>query len=78
MPQTLMTEQEAARRLTVSVKTLQAWRVRGGGPRFVKVGRLVRYTEAAIEEFIRLHTLSSTSELNGLSCSGFNEVNCKE
>ena len=78
MPQTLMTEHEAARRLTVSVKTLQAWRVRGGGPRFVKVGRLVRYTEAAIEEFIRLHTLSSTAELNGLSCSGFNEVNCKE
>jgi len=78
MPQILLTEQEAARRLTVSVKTLQAWRVRGGGPRFVKVGRLVRYTEPSIEEFIRLHTISSTAESSGLACSDFNKVNWKE
>jgi predicted DNA-binding transcriptional regulator AlpA len=78
MPQTLITEQEAVRRLTVSVKTLQAWRVRGGGPRFVKVGRLVRYTEVDIEEFIRLHTMSSTAESNGLACGEFNKTNWKE
>jgi predicted DNA-binding transcriptional regulator AlpA len=78
MPQTLITEQEASRRLTVSVKTLQAWRVRGGGPRFVKVGRLVRYTEVAIEKFIREHTMASTAQSNRLACSEFNEDDWKE
>jgi hypothetical protein len=40
----LLDEKQAAALLNVSVKSLQAWRCRGGGPKFVKIGkRLVRY-----------------------------------
>jgi predicted site-specific integrase-resolvase len=38
-----MNEIEAAERLGLSVATLRAWRHRGKGPRFVRLGRAVRY-----------------------------------
>jgi excisionase family DNA binding protein len=60
----LLTEQQAAERLTVAVKTLQAWRVRGGGPKFVKLGRSVRYTEQDLEEYVRAHTVAHTAAVN--------------
>ena len=40
--------------------SLQAWRVRWGGPKFVKLGRCVRYTERDLEEFIAQKTLTHT------------------
>jgi predicted DNA-binding transcriptional regulator AlpA len=58
----LFSEQQAAQMLRVTVKALQKWRVTGTGPRFVKVGRLVRYTEDTLEEFIQQRTVASTSE----------------
>lgn len=36
-------EAELSAKLGVERKTLQAWRLRGGGPKFVKMGRCVRY-----------------------------------
>jgi hypothetical protein len=40
----LLREQDAARLLSVSPRTLQAWRYRGGGPAYVQVSaRAVRY-----------------------------------
>jgi Helix-turn-helix domain len=56
------TEMQAAMFLGVSVRTLQAWRVRGGGPPFLKIGRCVRYQRRALVEFQAAHTVSSTSE----------------
>ncbi len=38
-----LTEEEVAGWLKISQRTLQAWRQRGGGPPFIKIGRLVRY-----------------------------------
>lgn len=38
-----LSEQEAARRTRLSRRTLQGWRARGEGPRYVKLGRAVRY-----------------------------------
>ena len=58
----LFAEQQAAQILGVTVKALQKWRVTGAGPRFVKIGRLVRYTEDTLEEFIQQRTVASTSE----------------
>ena len=49
---TLLNEQQAAETLALSVRTLQAWRVRGGGPRFVKLGRAVRYRPDDLNAFI--------------------------
>lgn len=34
----IRTEQEAAERLNISVRTLQRWRRIGGGPRFTRLG----------------------------------------
>jgi hypothetical protein len=39
----LLTEVQAADLLSLSVRTLQAWRTRAFGPAFVRAGRAVRY-----------------------------------
>ena len=38
-----MTEKQAARLLSLSHRTLQAWRRTGLGPSFIKFGRAIRY-----------------------------------
>jgi hypothetical protein len=55
-------EAEAARLLKYSVRTLQARRVRGGGPDFVKIGRSVRYVRRDLIAFRSKHTVNSTTE----------------
>jgi excisionase family DNA binding protein len=40
----LLTVEQTAKMLNVSVKTLEKWRAEGIGPRFIKVGRRVMYT----------------------------------
>lgn len=47
----LLTTTEAAAFLAVSHRTLEDWRLRGGGPRFRKMGRLVRYHTADLISF---------------------------
>ena len=58
----LLDEAAVAKRLLVKPKALQAWRVRGGGPAFVRVGRLVRYRPDDVEAWIESRTVRSTSE----------------
>lgn len=58
----MLTETEAAELLNVSVRTLQGWRVRGGGPKFCRYSRLVRYVRADLLAFIEARRVSSTSE----------------
>lgn len=58
----LLNETQVARRLHCEVKTLQAWRCRGGGPPFVKVGRLVRYNPSSVAAWIESREKHSTSE----------------
>lgn len=38
-----MTPQELARRLRISTGTLANWRLRGEGPKFMKIGKKVLY-----------------------------------
>jgi len=59
----LLTEEEVAQLLAVSVRTLQGWRVRGGGPQFVKLGngRSVRYRGSDITDYIANRVARSTS-----------------
>ena len=49
---TLLTTEEAAKRLSVKPGTLEVWRCHGRGPKFVKVGRSVRYPEKFLDEFL--------------------------
>ncbi len=57
-----LNENRAAEFLGISKRTLQAWRVRGGGPRYCKFGRSVRYRRRELAEFQRVRTFGSTSE----------------
>jgi excisionase family DNA binding protein len=41
--QNFLTEKEVARQINVSLASLRRWRLQQRGPRFVKVGALVRY-----------------------------------
>jgi hypothetical protein len=61
-PDAAFNESQAANLLGVSVRTLQAWRVRGGGPRYIKIGRAVRYQRRMLVSFQAEHTFSSTTE----------------
>jgi hypothetical protein len=54
----LLTEVEAADFLRLSVRTLQAWRLRIAGPAFVQVGRAVRYRRRDLIAWIEANTVS--------------------
>lgn len=59
----LLNENDAAAFLSYSVRALQNWRVRGGGPRFVKVSaRSIRYRRCDLIAWIDGRTVSHTSE----------------
>lgn len=49
----LLKEVDAALILATSSKTLNDWRCKGKGPRFVKLGRSVRYRESDLNEYIK-------------------------
>ena len=57
-----LTVEEAAQVLCVSVKTLEAWRRLGKGPVFVKLGRAVRYTMRALDQFTLERTVRNSAE----------------
>jgi predicted DNA-binding transcriptional regulator AlpA len=62
-PCALVNEREAASILCYSVRALQNWRHRGGGPRFVKVSsQSVRYRRADLMTWIEDRTVAHTSQ----------------
>ena len=48
----LLTTEQTAEWLQLEAQTLAKWRVTGKGPRFVKLGRAVRYRIADVDEWI--------------------------
>jgi hypothetical protein len=58
----LLDETNAARILSLSVKTLRRWRWAGKGPAFRKLGRAVRYALSDLEAFIGSALRTSTSD----------------
>jgi len=59
---TVLDTRAAADFLGVSARTLEGFRVRGGGPRFAKIGGSVRYRIASLEEYLRQQERASTSD----------------
>ena len=56
----LLNVKEAAKYLdTVTYRTLDRWRSQGIGPKFVKIGRHIRYKIADLEEFIEESTVAN-------------------
>lgn len=58
----LLNENAVADLLGISTRTLQSWRVKGGGPAYTKLGRAVRYRRVDIDRWIDANVTSSTSE----------------
>ena len=52
---------EAASYLRLAPATLSKWRVRGGGPEYLKLGRRVVYRMSDLNEWLDAHRRTSTS-----------------
>jgi predicted DNA-binding transcriptional regulator AlpA len=52
---------QAAEFLGLKPVTLEAWRCRGGGPRFVKLGHAVRYRSEDLDAYIEANIHANTS-----------------
>lgn len=59
---TTLTANEVARILNVSLSWLAKARMRGDGPPYLPVGRSIRYTEAALLQWMKSRQRLSTSE----------------
>ena len=57
-----LTERQVAEQLGLSVATLRAWRHRGKGPRFLRLGRSVRYLPSDVDEFVRASAVDTQSD----------------
>jgi predicted DNA-binding transcriptional regulator AlpA len=58
----LLTQRQAAEALALSERTLERFRVSGVGPKFVRMGKSVRYRLSDVEVWIASRTVGSTSE----------------
>ena len=63
----LLCVKEAAARVGLSKSTLDKLRVSGGGPRFAKLGRTVRYAEADLAAWVEAGKRASTSGNSSLA-----------
>jgi len=58
----LLTSDQVAELLGVQEGTIRLWRMQGKGPRFRKLGTLVRYDEADVVSYINANARTSTSQ----------------
>ena len=58
----LIDTDDLAKYLGNEVNTCEGWRLKGIGPRYIKVGRLVRYRIEDIDLWLQSQTRNSTSE----------------
>jgi len=58
-----LNERQAAEKLGVTASAMQAWRLRGGGPDFVRISkRCIRYRESVIDAWAMARECKSTSD----------------
>lgn len=58
----VMSTKDAGRYLALSHRTLEDWRLKGQGPRFVKWGRTVRYRLSDLTDFLSGESYANTGE----------------
>jgi predicted DNA-binding transcriptional regulator AlpA len=58
----LLTEEQVAKHLHVSLAALRRWRLEGRGPKFIKVSALVRYRPEELEEWLASQPTGGSSE----------------
>lgn len=64
MNESMLATKAAAAFLDLSTATLEAWRCRGGGPVFVKLGKAVRYRKSDLDAFLNSRTFANTSQVS--------------
>ena len=65
-PSAALLTAEVAFLLGVTVRTLETWRLRGGGPRYIALGhRTVRYRRRDVLAFMQARERRSTSDPGG-------------
>jgi excisionase family DNA binding protein len=62
VPRRILTEEEASKYANFSRRTLQKWRLTGGGPKYLKIGRAVRYRLEDLDAFLTADVRLNTSE----------------
>jgi phage terminase Nu1 subunit (DNA packaging protein) len=61
--QEILNEKQAADYLGVTARALQAWRYRGGGPRFIRISaRCIRYRQDDLEQWLSERMANTTAE----------------
>jgi excisionase family DNA binding protein len=63
----MLTVLEAADYLRLGTRTLERFRCSGLGPKYVKLGRYIRYQRDALDEWIAGRVVRSTSEAVGVA-----------
>lgn len=65
----LLTPEQVAEQLGVEVSTLAVWRCQGdscvdrrGGPKFIRIGGLIRYRSSDVEFYISQRTVNPKAE----------------
>jgi hypothetical protein len=61
MMQIFLTEKDVAEQIKVSLASLRRWRLLQRGPRFIKVGALVRYRAEDLEQWLETLPAGGTS-----------------
>ena len=57
----LLDPEQAATFLQLSSRTLAKWRSIGRGPAYVKVGRLPRYRQSDLDNYLSRHTVNEVA-----------------
>jgi predicted DNA-binding transcriptional regulator AlpA len=63
MADSLLTEIEVAKHLQVSVTCVRRWRLERRGPRFLKIGAIVRYRPEDVENWINARPAGGDHDL---------------
>lgn len=58
----LLDTSEVADLLTNKANTIEGWRIKGMGPRYIKIGRLVRYRIEDVNAWLESQERTSTSQ----------------
>ncbi len=58
----LIDGRELARWLGLSPRTIEVWRWKGGGPKYRKVGRYVRYRKGVVREWMESREFENTAQ----------------
>ena len=67
----LLTTKELAKVLNIDDRTPESWRMRGVGPRFIRVGGLPRYRPSDVREYLDANAAVSTSQESARAAGRF-------